>query len=317
MEPSTGSSVIVEPPKAEGDGAGELLMKAEGKEKSKVGKGKWKIIVLIVLLVAILGGVITWLVMATGNLGIDYSSAYKTAKEVRVKMQEMRSDYGCQKVLDYVDSQYVTLATFTEYVEGCRTVGDDSQTVVEDLGATDGVRRNEEILHAFELFDAAYLAAISGGEELKQTLDLYTTWHKWVVTSAALENWDQTDADLAAAAKILTESGNDALKAYGEGWLTRKQAAAKAYREYYAASYTDEHKDDLRKSMQEKQKEFTDFNASAKPNIKEVQPLETADTAKLYARFEELYNLIKNNYEEHYNRGSGDCKELLNEVVCD
>lgn len=327
VEPTTGSSVIVDPPKVESDQAGELLRKAAEREKHRPGwmnkfsalpkKQRRNIIMssifstALIIIAIIAASIIT-------AVNINYADTYRVAKELRVKIQAMRSDYDCQKVLDYVDSPYTTMAAFAEYVEGCRTVGDDSKTLVETLGLTDAVKKDENLTVRYDSFNDAYQAAISGGEELNKTLDLYTIWHQWVIASAGLENWDQTDTDLDAAAKILIDSGDDILKSYGEGWLNRKKAVAKAYRDYYFSSMENlDRRAALQKDMETKQKEFTDYEAEYRPNIKELDVLETADTAKLYARFEDMYEYIRKSYQEHYERGSNDCRELLTEVVCD
>ena len=327
VEPSTGSSVIVDPPKAEADNAGELFRKAAERERrrpkwmnkfSALPKKQRRNIILsslfsvsLIIVAIIAASIIT-------AVNINYAESYRVAKELRVKIRSMRSDYDCQKVLDYVDSPYTTLASFNEYAEGCRTVGDDSKSLVETLGLTDGVKKDETLARLYDGFNEVYLSAISGDEELKKTLDLYTIWHQWVIASAAVEGWDQTDTDLDSAAKILIDSGDDILKSYGEGWLSRKKAVAAAYREYYFSSMSDlDRRAALQQDMEAKQRDFTEYEAQSRPNIKELDVLETADTAKLYARFEDMYEYIRKAYQEHYERGTNDCKELITEIVCD
>ena len=327
VEPTTGSSVIVDPPKIESDQAGELLRKAAEREKRRP---KWatKFSALPkkerrnILMASVFSGALiiaaTVIASIITAVHINYGESYRVAKELRVKIQAMRSDYDCQKVLDYVDSPYTTMAAFAEYVEGCRTVGSDSKGIVETLGLTEGVKKDENLAIRYDSFDSAYQAAISGGEELNKTLDLYTIWHQWVVTSnGMLVGYDQSDADLTAAAKILIDSGDDILKSYGEGWLQRKQAYNKAAREYYSSSFLSENRSALEEDMNNKQKELTEYEAKSRPNIKELDVLETADTAKLYARFEDMYEYIRKAYQDHYEKGSGDCRELITEVVCD
>ena len=327
VEPSTGSSVIVEPTKAESDQAGDFLQQIAAKKArrpkwvnsfSALPKKQRVHIVLSSLFSFSLIIAASFSAMAITAVNIDYSESYRIAKELRVGVQAMRTDYACQKVLDYVDSPYTTMATFSEYIEKCRTTGDSSKSLVEALGLTEAVRKDEELTKRYDAFDADYLLAISDAEELDSTLKLYTTWHQWIISSAALDGWDQTDTALDSAAKILIDSGDDILKTYAQAWLTRKKAVAVAYREYYFSSMTDLNRRlALQKDMEAKQREFTEFEAQSQPNIKELDVLEMADTGKLYSRFEEMYEYIRKAYQEHYERGSGDCKELLTEVVCD
>ena len=325
---SSGSSVIIDPPHSESDQAGELNRQVEAKQKKRakwrqkwdaMPKKKRRMITMIIVgaTVRVVGG--TALIMSITALNIDYGISYRVAKELRIKIQKMRSEYECQKVLDYVDSAYTTMGAFNEYVEGCRTVGDDSTSLVEELGLTDAVRRDDEVALRYDVFKGAYEAAVSGGEDLNATLELYTIWHNWIIASAGMGNgkWDIPDSDLQAAANILINSGDEALKSYGEGWLSRLQEAAQAYRDYYVAGYDAENKEQLRVDMEDKKKGFTEYEAQKRPNIKELKVLETADTAKLYTRFEDMYDYIRRAYQEHYQKGSNDCKELLTEVVCD
>ncbi|MBR3220413.1 hypothetical protein IKF76_00905 [Candidatus Saccharibacteria bacterium] len=327
VEPSTGSSVIVEPTHADSDQAGDFLRQIAAK---KARRPKWvnnfsalpkKQRVHIILASIFSFSLIvaaSFSAVAITAVNIDYSESYRVAKELRVEVQALRTDYACQKVLDYVDSPYTTMASFSEYVEKCHTTGNGSKALVEALSLTEAVRKDDELAKRYDSFYADYLLAISDSKELDSTLKLYTIWHQWVISAAALDGWDQTDTALEGAAKILIDSGDNILKNYAEAWLARKKSVAIAYREYYFSSMTDlDRRLALQKDMEAKQREFTEFEAQSQPNIKELDVLEMADTGKLYSRFEDMYDYIRKAYQAHYERGSGDCKELLTEVVCD
>ena len=127
-----------------------------------------------------------------------------------------------------------------------------------------------------------------------------------------------TDAEFTTAANYLINSGNDALKTYGEGWLEWRLALATAYRAYDNASWSDYSAYRvLRDAYYNKDAEFDDWLAENKPDINEVAPLNFSDTYDMYEEFSDLYDLITETYELNYNTGSGDCTEIFGEVYCD
>ena len=260
-------------------------------------------------------GIILMVVLMANR--IDYSTAYKTAKELKTEVQAMKSDYDCDKVVDYVESTYTTMRTYNDYVEGCKDLGETAGELTTALGKTDGVVKDEVINRYYNTFVTAFNEATSGGEKLNATLQDYAVWHNWTLSAYELDSWDQTDADLSSAAKILTSSSNELFATYGEGWLPLKQAVAKAYREYYASNILADNRTELYNAMVEAQKAFTNWDAENKPNIKEELPLERPDMANMVSKFEEMYNMIKDSYQKHYNSGSGDCTETLSAVVCE
>ena len=49
----------------------------------------------------------------------------------------------------------------------------------------------------------------------------------------------------------------------------------------------------------------------------ELFPLELVDTAKLYAKFEEFYDYVRDTYQKNYNPAVGGCKEYVTSIVCE
>ena len=320
VEPSTGSSVILDPPEPTSEEIAEPKKHRAQLDKRRWGampkKLKLRILIIALMVFVIIAGVATAVVIWRSKQ-IHYGETYREAKVMRVKIMALKSEYACQKVLDYVNSSYTTMAVFTEYTEGCKMSGEDLRGPMEALALTEGVRKDDEVRAKYDSFRAVYDETMQHGEDLSGTLELYTVWHQFIVAEASVDGWDQTDADLTAVAKVLTDSGDELLVQYGKEWLAKRLAAAAAYREYYEASFTARNKEELRLDMEAKQKDFNDFQAAKRPNIKEVQVLKTADTGKLYTRFEDFYNVVRTKYQAHYDKDSGDCKALLTEVVCD
>ena len=130
--------------------------------------------------------------------------------------------------------------------------------------------------------------------------------------------WDWTDADLKKASEILTNSDIEEFKKYGEEWYKLKKEAAEATNAYFHhALDTASDLPTLQKAMSEKQDAFTKWKKTNEPEITELYPLELVDTAKLYAKFEEFYNYVRETYQNNYNRQVGGRKEFVTSVVCE
>ncbi len=275
----------------------------------------------IILISSICGGVLVLGIAAAIIipilLRVDYSTAYKTAKELKPKIYDINQSYSCEYVEDYVDSTYTTIKTYNEYIAGCKDVYNNGATeLVNELGDTAGIKRNSDLKLQFDKFKNEYDTLISGStEELDQKLSLWQARHSFVVAADELTYSDSSDAEFTTAANYLIESGNDALKTYGEGWLSRSIELAAAYRNYRNAplsSWTETYN-----IYSNKRSEFSDWVSANRPDITTIAPLNFSDTYKMYTEFNNLYSMITKTYAANYNSGSGDCNEFMGDVYCE
>ncbi len=340
VEPLTGSSVIIEP-KVEGQvpnngfpvgyGPNEHMKKIEKPKKPSVGERlsharqkmskKQKILLITIPTVTVLFvGCFIAYASITGMFKTDYSGTYLAAKELRNEMQKLRSDANCDKVVEYVSNQYTANDTYNEYINGCREVAAGvSESVMTKVGDTAGVLKDEEIRRRYETLKSALAAAKSENGDVEDVLKKYSIWHEWIKEEASGNNKYQDgwpDVDMKKASGILIDSEIDEFKKYGEKWYELKSALAAASNAYY-------HPDpsaiiaDLHAAMKTKQDEFNKFKKENEPDVTEVFPLELVDTAKLYAKFEEFYNYVKDTYEKNYNPTVGGCKETVTAIICE
>ena len=276
----------------------------------------------IILIISICSGILILGIIAAIVipilLRVDYGPTYATAKELKTKVYNIYRSYDCEYVIDYVDSTYTTAKKYSEYIENCKKVySSETDDLVLKLENMDGVKRNNEIKAQFEKFKSEYTALSSGNsDELDAKLNLWQARHNFVVAANDLST-SSSDAEYTAAAKYLTDSGNDTLKTYGEGWLERRIAINAAYRAWWNASYSNPNYSQLKEDYNNKKNEYSDWLAANKPDIKTVAPLGFNDTSKMYNEFTKLYDLVAKTYEQNYNSGSGDCTEFLGEVSCD
>lgn len=340
VEPLTGSSVIVEP-KVEGKapdngfpvgyGPNAHMKKIEKPKKPSFSERlkharqkltkKQKILLITIpsATVVLVAGFITY-ASITGMFKTDYSSTYLAAKELRNEMQKLRSDANCDKVVEYVSNQYTANDTYNGYIDGCRAVAEGvSDAVMLKVGDTAGVLKDEEVRRRYETLKNALSAAKSENGDVNDVLKKYSIWHEWIKEEASGDNKYQEgwpDVDMKKASAILIDSGVDEFKKYGEEWYRIKKETADATNAYY-------HPDpsaiiaDLHNAMKAKQDEFVKFKKENEPDVMELFPLELVDTAKLYAKFEEFYDYVRDTYQKNYNPAVGGCKEYVTSIVCE
>ena len=248
---------------------------------------------------------------------VNYRDTYKAARDLKDNIVLIRNNYACNDVINYVENVYTAQKDFDSYADNCVAIGEDAIAAIEKLTNTEGYIRDENIQSEFKTFKESFDETILTGGEFEKTISIYRTWHKWLLAEHKLDGWDQSEADLKSAAKILLNSGQAIFAKYAEGWLTHRIAAATAYRNYYDASYLAENRSELREIMETTQQAHNDWDTLNRPNLQTEFPLEVTGTAKLYSKFNHLYELIKTQYQNNYVSGSGDCAESIGQVVCD
>ena len=251
-------------------------------------------------------------------LRVDYSETYKTAKELKPIISEIYTDDNCYYVQSYANSDYVSASDYDKYITGCKEAYTKATSLVDQLGETAGIKKDSELENLYNKFRAAYSKEDKySAEEIDQKLALYKTWHDWEIAVDKVDSWDETDADLTAAANVLINSDNDTLKSYGEGWLEKRKAAANAYRTWYNAKYSDKNYQSYLTAKNDAQTAHNNFVKENKPNIEELAGQIETSFSETDSEFDKLYDSIVKRYEEHYNFGSGDCFEFAGEVSCD
>ncbi len=237
----------------------------------------------LILWLSIGGGVlilgIAALIIIPILLRVDYSTAYKAAKELEPKVYDIYHSYDCGYVVKYVDSTYTDSKSYSEYIEKCKKVYDSSvNDLVSKLENADGVKRNNEISTQFANFKSKYDALqIGDAESLSAKLNIWKARHDYVYAVDDLSYSSSSDSEFTSAANYLINSGNDTLKKYGEEWLTQSLAISAAYRNYRAASWQDSSQ--LYKEYTNKKKELEDWVAANKPDVNTIAPLNFDNTS--------------------------------------
>lgn len=276
---------------------------------------KKKIILGCVIGAVVIVAVIVACVVIAIVSHVDYGETYRQAKDLKEDISELYTAYDCERVVSNVDSDWTSESSYNKYVEACKKATDGIDDKIAELEKTAGIRKDSDLRTAFDKFKKEYSAVVPDAADLNSKLDLYKTWHSYVVAVDSLSVSD-TDAKIQSAANILTNSNNDTLKAYGETWLEKTMEYIRAYRAYQNSSYSDPNRSELREEMNAKQTAQNNWVSENKPEITELAPLDFSDTAEVYAAYHDFYNLLTETYEEHYNSGSGDCSELRGTVFC-
>lgn len=273
-----------------------------------------------IILGCVIGAAIIVVMIAVGIIiavvsHVDYGETYRQAKTLKEDISTLNSAYDCQRVVSSVDSSWTNESTYNKYIEACRKSADGIDDKIAELEKTQGIRKNSELSTAFDKFKKEYAAIFPSADELNAKLDLYKTWHAYIVAVDDLEASD-ADSKFQSAANILINSGNDTFKTYGENWLEKTMDYVRAYRAYQNSSYSDSNRSTLREEMYEKQSAQRTWVSENKPDIEELAPLDFSNMSTMYSAYRDFYNLLVETYEEHYNSGSGDCSELRGVVYC-
>lgn len=278
---------------------------------------KKKLILGIVLGVVGVIVIVVAIILIVMLTKVNYGESYRVAKELKPRISQINNNYDCSNVIDYVNLAYTSDNSYSEYVNGCLEATDGVEDLVKKLGQTAGVKRDKEIREQFSRVDEAVSAVLPNKEELKQRLNLYQSWHKFIVAIDDLSARNSSDAEIQNSVKPLTESGNEILVTYGEGWLEKTMAYVQAYRAYYNASYSASNKSELRTTMEDAETTLKTWKAENRPDIEEIGGLSFENTSKMATEFTKLYEMIVTRYEENYDEASNDCTMFLGEVFCD
>lgn len=304
------------------NGAGQTMNMAQPAVQMKPPKQpmdpakKKKIIRGVVIGVVAVVVVTVAAVVISALLRVDYSEAYKVAKELKPEVTAVYQNTSCQRVIEYVDSTYTKPADYNEYADNCLSAGSEVAELTKKLGETAGVKRNSEIKAQFDKFSEGVEGTLPDKEELEKTLAIYKAWHEYEYLRNSTRT-DSVESEVRSVAAPLISSGNDTLKTYGEGWLENALKMTQAYHTYNNLPYGDANKSTARTAYQNAQTDYKNWVAANKPDIKQLGGLNFDNNTKMYNEWTKLYKLISETYEENYNEGSGDCSEFLGEVYCD
>ena len=281
---------------------------------------------LIIIASAVVGLIVVFSIVAsiTGMFSTDYSKTYSVAKAIKSDLQKLRSNVNCDKVTEYNDNTFTSMEIYQGYIEGCKknSQGVNAQ-LIEEMGDTAGVLKDIEVNRRFEAFKVALNESKASSAEVEKTLDLYSLWHNWLIVESSGDKthngFEWSEAEIKEAAKILIESGNEKLVAYGNAWINLKTEVAKAAYKFYHSSEETEVVDyvEAKNDLEAKKNAFLQFQKEKRPDVLKEFPLQLVDLANISVKFEEMYSFIRETYQQNYNKKVGGCKELINAIICD
>lgn len=245
---------------------------------------------------------------------IDYGSSYRAAKKLNSVASSLNSD-ACTSIVSHVDNKRIGNVTYNSHVTSCVASVANINKYTDELSETDAIKKDKEIKAQFERFMEIKNSTVPSDEEFDTKAKLYMAYHNFIFYSEYIDAKSVSDADLKHAADFLINSGNDILKAYGEGWLEKITAYVHAHQTYYNtrgnANYNQ-----LLQNRNDAKDEFDTWVTANRPNIPALFNLDFSNAKQLSSEFRKLYDLITESYEQNYDPDSGDCHELLDEVIC-
>ena len=307
---------------------------ASAPKKSKTGL---IVVIVILLLVAIAGGIAAvFLIPALSK--VDYTSAYRKAKDVKTLVAEISEKTNCEKVVKYAESySNVTSAEYAKYVKECKAeVEDTIGSSITALGETDGVAKDSEIKEKFDAFKKAYDELVAFGDGLDEKLAVYEEMQAFLYNAKGgtrgvhyscgclgCDTPISTDDQIEAIVASLVESDDERLAEFGETWATMAKATRDKGEAYYNASKS---RCGFNENAEQKQlyQEYMDNKEALEKYVKEnlpsakvLYPIEVPTGDAVTSAFSKLYDAIKNANEKNYNSESHDCVEFLDIVTCE
>lgn len=260
--------------------------------------------------IAVIGVVIAIILLTQ----VDYGGSYRIAKDLKDKVYDLYSSWDCVNAQDDVKTSWLETKTYDGYIVGCKEDTGGMNDLITRLGESEAIKRDSELSELYNTFKSSVDTVLPQSDDLTSRLDLYQIWHNFEVSEHGISE-TSTDAEIQTAAKILVNSGNEALKEYGISWREKALAMAKASRDYDAVSYSDGNKSNLGVIKRQARAEYQDYIKTNEPDIMSLVPLDFSKVDEIYRAYENLYDKICEKYAEHYD-DSGDCSELLDEVIC-
>lgn len=277
---------------------------------------KKKSLITIILLVSgiAIAAIAIIIFVLTGK--IDYGPSYQAAKNLNSVVYFLESD-DCTRITDYVDNERISDKSYNSRITGCSTVITNINQYSNELRETAAVKKNQEIKAQFERFWEVKETIVPSSDDFTATTDLYRAYHDFLYNSKNITLKTVSDADLQHIANSLTNSSNEQLKTYGEGWLEKMTAYAHAYQACANAESGGSSFSQLLQARNDAKNELDSWITANRPNITTLAKLDFGSSRQLTNEFAKLYDLIKEAYEKNYNPDNGDCVKFFDEVICD
>ena|GEM_PF-1219936 len=276
----------------------------------------------IILFSCLGGGVlvlgIAALIILPAIFRVNYREAYVLAKELKPEVSKLEYSRNCKYAVDNLEDRYVDEETYNKYVNGCLEMGGELSDKLAALKESAGVAKDENVNKKFDEFMVKYNKAMGDREAVEKAMPIYKVWHEyWLAFRTNIGNsWTVDDSKIKATFKILADSGVPELVEFGTGAEEKFLAAAKAAREYDAASYAASNKTELRNKRDAMQKAYNDYVSESRPDVASLYPIGAEEGSGVGDAYETFYRALADAYAQNYNEGDGECTKLFEVVYC-
>lgn len=269
----------------------------------------------------IIGGVVLVLVIAAGVACAvfipplfqpKYGESYSLAVDIKAKLDDMYSEKKapCQEVMDSWNDEDVSVDRFEKMIDGCRSELEEVRGLVNQLGESSGIVKDEALKKKFDKFAKSAEATLPSEEKVEQGLKAYQAMHEFTVRMNDLDEDDLNEAAVKDIVKVLIDSGDDTLIELGHGLEQHflkiisiydrvRNMNEMSYEQYRAIS------DEVEKATDE----YNEWASGQKDIIENKDWLLDEDSIEVTKKdFNDLYKAIREMYEKHY--------DGKNEVEC-
>lgn len=191
---------------------------------------KMLLIILVVLLVAA-GLTVAGVMFLPKLLGANYEESYEVATQLDAKLEEIYVDdeSECGQMAEMFRLGTATTEEFDEHVTGCKVQMSEARQLVEELGETSAVKKDDDLKTEYADFRKAANTTLPDDTQLDKEMGWLSETYAFLAKLTNLDLTVMTVADISEMTQPLRESENETLEEFGQGMQERLEAMRNTY----------------------------------------------------------------------------------------
>ncbi len=203
---------------------------AEAHTPQKKSHTKLLLIILVVLLVAA-GLTVAGVMFLPKLLGANYEESYEVATQLDAKLEAIYVDdeSECGQMAEMFRLGTATTEEFDEQVTGCKVQMSEARQLVEELGETSAVKKDDDLKTEYADFRKAANTTLPNDTQLDKEMGWLSETYAFLAKLTNLDLTVMTVADISEMTQPLRESENETLEEFGQGMQERLEAMRNTY----------------------------------------------------------------------------------------
>lgn len=279
-------------PVAKANTAKTVAAKPKTSPAKKSTKSKGTVIGIVGGILVIVAAVAVGAVVLTSKP--DYHKSFDEVKELYAKLQNFTDGSDCEKLSNDGGEVDVSEETLKGYITGCKNEVKEISELNRKLGATSGIKKDDELKQRFEDYNAKWQTLVSHEDGLEADLQAYLAMHRFVVKADELDLSEDPEG-MYELGDILIDSDNAGLKEYGETWNKHARTVIDVMTKYQKATTVSERiklQDELMTALEDLEDFLSDTTL-----LESAVNLNQTNAESMTDAFEDLYDAIEDKAE--------------------